>query len=65
MDEKIFASVRMTDEIKSDRLFSNVPITNMLSQHKTRRRKTTFTRIMPPVVAVVASAAVVYLSISS
>jgi hypothetical protein len=64
MDGKIFASVRMTDEIKSDRLFSDVPITNMLSQHKTRRRKTAFMRMMPPVVAVAAGAAVVYLSIS-
>jgi hypothetical protein len=54
----------MTDEIKSDRLFSDVPITNMLSQHKTRRRKTAFMRMMPPVVAVAAGAAVVYLSIS-
>ena len=65
MDDKIFASVRMTDEIKSDRLFSDVPITNMLSQHKTRRRKTAFTRMIPPVVAVAASAAVIYLNISS
>ena len=65
MDDKIFASVRMTDEIKSDRLFCNVPITNMLSQHKTRRRKKALKRMMPPVVVVAASAAVVYLSISS
>jgi hypothetical protein len=54
----------MTDEIKSDRLFSDVPITNMLSQHKTRRRKTALMRVMPPVVVVAAGAAVVYLSIS-
>ena len=64
MDDKVFASVRMTDEIKSDRLFSDVPITNMLSQHKTRRRKTPLMRVMPPVVVVAAGAAVMYLSIS-
>ena len=64
MDDKVFSSVRMTDEIKSDRLFSDVPITNMLSQHKTRRRKTALMRVMPPVVVVAAGAAVVYLSIS-
>ena len=64
MDDKIFASVRMTENIKSDQLFSGVPITNTMSQHRTRRRRTTLVRVVPSAVVVAAGAAALYLSIS-
>ena len=64
MDDKIFASVRMTENIKSDQLFSGVPITNTMSQHRPRRRKAALARVVPSAVVVAAGAAALYLSIS-
>jgi len=61
MDDKVFASVRMTDEIKSDRMFSAVLVTNTVSQQRTRRRRTPFMRALPSAFVVAAGAAAVYL----
>ena len=64
MDDKVFASVRMTDEIKSDRMFSAVPVTNTVSQQRTRRRKTPLMRALPSAFVVVVGAAAVYFGVS-
>ena len=64
MDDKVFESVRMTDEINSDRMFSAVPVTNSVSQQRTRRRKTPFIRALPSAFVVAVGAAAVYFGVS-
>ena len=64
MDDKVFESVRMTDEIKSDRMFSAVSVTNSVSQHRTRLRKTPLMRALPSAFVVAVGAAAVYFGVS-
>lgn len=64
MDDKVFASVRMTDNIKSEKMFTAVPVTNTLSQQRTRRRKIPLLRALPSAAVFVMGAAAVYFGIS-
>ena len=65
MDDKVFASVRMTENIKSDRMLSAVHVTNTVSQQRTRRRNIPLIRALPSAVVVAVGAAAVYLGVSS
>ena len=64
MDDKVFASARMTDEIKSGRMFGAVLVTNTVSQQRTRRRKTPLMRALPSAFVVAVGAAAVYFGLS-
>jgi len=64
MDVKVFASVKLTGKINSERGSSAVPVTNTVSQQRTRRRKTPLMRALPSAFVVAVGAAAVYLSMS-